>query len=242
MIAQAGLLPLASVSRLAGGLIEALQAVHGRGLVHQDLKPANVLLAADGPRLIDFGISRALEARAMTGTSMIVGTPAFMSPEQAEGLPVGPASDVFALGSVIAFAATGPRHSGPPAQIVTAADGSGYMKDITWPRWGNTTATGTGTLEIDNCVPDCATGTFTGYPATVTSQACRHSAAALPPTPAWRSAHLPPPFPHTPTPAGLCRNPALRLAERRVARRRCWAGMAFHIARVSPGCVACHQG
>jgi hypothetical protein len=106
VIAHAGPLPEPAVWRLAGGLIEALQAVHACGLAHRDLKPANVLLAADGPRLIDFGISRALEATT-TATSLIVGTPAFMSPEQIEGLPVGPASDVFALGSVIAFAATG---------------------------------------------------------------------------------------------------------------------------------------
>jgi Protein kinase domain len=110
------------VWRLAGGLIEALQAVHAGGLVHRDLKPANVLLAADGPRLIDFGISRALEGAATSVTSLIVGTPAFMSPEQAEGLPVGPASDVFAFGSVIAFAATGasPFGAGPSSPIVVA--------------------------------------------------------------------------------------------------------------------------
>ena len=123
VIAHAGPLPEPAVWRLAGGLIEALQAVHACGLVHRDLKPANVLLAADGPRLIDFGISRALEgAAAMSVTSLIVGTPAFMSPEQAGGLSVGPASDVFALGSVIAFAATGasPFGAGPSSPIVVA--------------------------------------------------------------------------------------------------------------------------
>ena len=123
VIAHAGPLPETAVWRLAGGLIEALQAVHACGLVHRDLKPANVLLAADGPRLIDFGISRALEgAAAMSVTSLIVGTPAFMSPEQAGGLPVGPASDVFALGSVIAFAASGasPFGAGPSSPIVVA--------------------------------------------------------------------------------------------------------------------------
>ena len=122
VIARAGPLPEPAVWRLAGGLIEALQAVHAGGLVHRDLKPANVLLAADGPRLIDFGISRALEGAAMSATSLIVGTPAFMSPEQAEGLPVGPASDVFALGSVIAFAATGaaPFGGGASSPVVVA--------------------------------------------------------------------------------------------------------------------------
>jgi serine/threonine protein kinase len=118
VIAQAGPLPEPAVWRLAGGLIEALQAVHACGLVHRDLKPANVLLAADGPRLIDFGISRALEGAATAATSLIVGTPAYMSPEQVEGNSVRPASDVFALGSLIAFAATGAApfgggHSGP---------------------------------------------------------------------------------------------------------------------------------
>jgi Protein kinase domain len=122
VIGRTGPLPEPAVWRLAGGLIEALQAVHAGGLVHRDLKPANVLLAADGPRLIDFGISRALEGAAMSATSLIVGTPAFMSPEQAEGLPVGPASDVFALGSVIAFAATGatPFGGGASSPIVVA--------------------------------------------------------------------------------------------------------------------------
>ena len=122
VVAQAGPLPEPAVWRLAGGLIEALQAVHAGGLVHRDLKPANVLLATDGPRLIDFGISRALEGSAMSVTTLIVGTPAYMSPEQAEGLRVGPASDVFSLGSVIAFAATGaaPFGAGPSSPIVVA--------------------------------------------------------------------------------------------------------------------------
>jgi Protein kinase domain len=122
VIAHAGPLPEPAVWRLAGGLIEALQAVHAGGLVHRDLKPANVLLAVDGPRLIDFGISRALDGDAMSVTSLIVGTPAFMSPEQAEGLPVGPASDVFSLGSVLAFAATGaaPFGAGASSPVVVA--------------------------------------------------------------------------------------------------------------------------
>jgi outer membrane protein assembly factor BamB len=116
----AGPLPPASVWRLAGGLVEALQAVHACGLVHRDLKPANVLLALDGPRVIDFGISRALEKTAMTSTGMIVGTPSFMSPEQAEGGRVGSPSDVFSLGCVIVFAATGtsPFGHGPQASLL----------------------------------------------------------------------------------------------------------------------------
>jgi serine/threonine protein kinase len=122
VVAQAGPLPDEAVWRLAGGLVEALQAVHARGLVHRDLKPANILLAYDGPRVIDFGISRALDGTAVTATSVIVGTPAFMSPEQAEGLAVGPPGDVFSLGSVIAFAATGaaPFGSGTSGPVAMA--------------------------------------------------------------------------------------------------------------------------
>ena len=112
--------PLSATSawRLAAGLVEALGAVHSRGLVHRDLKPANVLLAADGPRVIDFGISRALEATAVTASGTTIGTPPFMSPEQAEGRPPEPASDVFSLGGVLAFAATGT----PPFGDGTAAE------------------------------------------------------------------------------------------------------------------------
>jgi eukaryotic-like serine/threonine-protein kinase len=102
-----GPLPPGSVLALAAGLAEGLNAIHAAGVVHRDLKPANVLLAADGPRVIDFGISRAVEASALTHTGLVVGSPGFMSPEQAEGRPVGPPSDIFSLGAVLAFAATG---------------------------------------------------------------------------------------------------------------------------------------
>lgn len=107
LVAKAGPLPEDAVWRLAGGLAEALQAIHAQGLVHRDLKPGNVLIAADGPRVIDFGISKATSGTAITATRTTIGTPAYMSPEQAEGHEVGPASDVFSLGSVLAFAATG---------------------------------------------------------------------------------------------------------------------------------------
>ena len=106
-VAVNGPLPELAVWRLLAGLVEALQAIHACGLVHRDLKPANVLLAADGPRVIDFGISKSLDGTAMTATGMIIGTPSFMAPEQADGGIVGPESDVFSLGCVLAYAATG---------------------------------------------------------------------------------------------------------------------------------------
>jgi eukaryotic-like serine/threonine-protein kinase len=106
-VSEHGPLPVASVLELAAGLAEGLSAIHAAGVVHRDLKPANVLLAGDGPRVIDFGISRAVEASALTHTGLVVGSPGFMSPEQAEGREVGPSSDIFSLGAVLAFAATG---------------------------------------------------------------------------------------------------------------------------------------
>jgi hypothetical protein len=106
-VAEYGPLPVSSVLKLAAGLAEGLGAIHAAGVVHRDLKPANVLLAEDGPRVIDFGISLGAEASALTRTGLVVGSPGFMSPEQAEGREVGPPSDIFSLGAVLAFAATG---------------------------------------------------------------------------------------------------------------------------------------
>ncbi|MET9730442.1 bifunctional serine/threonine-protein kinase/ABC transporter substrate-binding protein [Streptomyces sp. NPDC006458] len=105
-----GPLPEHGLRLLGARLAEALGEVHRAGLVHRDLKPGNVLIAHDGPRLIDFGIARAPEDRTLTATGMVVGTPGYLSPEQAEGRVgdgIGPASDVFSLGCVLAFAATG---------------------------------------------------------------------------------------------------------------------------------------
>ncbi|MET9436207.1 protein kinase [Streptomyces sp. NPDC006551] len=108
LVVSEGPLGEAGVRRLAAGLAEALEAIHRAGLVHRDLKPSNVLVTADGPRVIDFGISKALEgATTLTDTGLVVGTPGFMSPEQATGAAVGAPSDIFSLGAVLAFAATG---------------------------------------------------------------------------------------------------------------------------------------
>ncbi|GAB3962674.1 hypothetical protein GCM10029978_018640 [Actinoallomurus acanthiterrae] len=102
-----GPLPPAAIGVLGAGLTEGLAAIHGCDLVHRDLKPSNVILAEDGPRVIDFGIARALDATSHTLSRVVVGTPAFMSPEQARGRQVGPAGDVFSLGAVLVFALTG---------------------------------------------------------------------------------------------------------------------------------------
>ena len=122
-VASQGPLPTAAVLTLASGLAQGLQAIHAAGVVHRDLKPANVLLARDGPRVIDFGISRAAEVTettALTQTGMVLGSPGFMSPEQAEGASVGPPSDVFSLGAVLTFAATGagPFGTGSTPQLL----------------------------------------------------------------------------------------------------------------------------
>jgi Protein kinase domain len=120
VVREHGSLPEPALRPLLAGLVEALAAIHTCGVVHRDLKPPNVLLAADGPRVIDFGISRAVEAAAVTATGAMFGTPGYMSPEQAEGKPASPASDVFALGCVIAYAATGspPFGEGTPASVL----------------------------------------------------------------------------------------------------------------------------
>ncbi|CAM4195980.1 serine/threonine-protein kinase [Kibdelosporangium persicum] len=107
-IDETGPLPEHAVLLLAAGLASALRAIHGSGLVHRDLKPGNVLLTADGPKVIDFGIARALAGGPdLTSTGSVVGSPAFMSPEQAEGRELGPASDIFSFGSMLVAAAAG---------------------------------------------------------------------------------------------------------------------------------------
>ncbi|MFC9699784.1 protein kinase [Streptomyces sp. NPDC056943] len=113
-VAEVGTLSEDLVRRLAAGLASALAEVHRVGLIHRDLKPDNVLLSEDGVRVIDFGIARAAEAGAehqgdlgLTRTGLVIGSPPFMSPEQAEGKRLTAASDVFSLGSVLVMAATG---------------------------------------------------------------------------------------------------------------------------------------
>ncbi len=121
VVREHGPLPMASVHELFDGLTRALRGIHEAGIVHRDLKPSNVLLTIEGPRVIDFGIARALQPSVeslLTSTGMVIGSPGFMAPEQVVGDAVGPAADVFALGCVTMYAATGrlPFGHGAPNQ------------------------------------------------------------------------------------------------------------------------------
>jgi hypothetical protein len=119
-VADHGPVPVAAVPLLLAGVAEALEVIHSAGVVHRDLKPSNVLLSPDGPRVIDFGIARALEGVKLTGSGINVGSPQFMAPEQIRALPVTPAIDIFALGSLAAFAMLGrmPFGDGNPAAVM----------------------------------------------------------------------------------------------------------------------------
>ncbi|WPW31618.1 protein kinase [Streptomyces atratus] len=109
-----------ALAALGAGLAEGLKAIHECGVVHRDLKPGNVILADDGPRVIDFGIARALDATSQLTRTGAIGTPAYMSPEQIRGQEAGPASDVFCLAAVLAYAATGkgPFGDGPTEAVI----------------------------------------------------------------------------------------------------------------------------
>ncbi|MFI6158129.1 serine/threonine-protein kinase [Kitasatospora sp. NPDC051170] len=123
VVQRFGPLPERTVLLLMAGIAEALQAIHASGVVHRDLKPGNVLIAADGPRVIDFGIARAADAVALTGTGLQIGSPAYMAPEQAMGRTATPATDVYALGALAVHVAGGapPFGDGPhPATLYRA--------------------------------------------------------------------------------------------------------------------------
>ncbi|APU38563.1 protein kinase domain-containing protein [Streptomyces sp. TN58] len=117
VLARVGSLPADTLTVLAAGLAEALEAIHRAGVIHRDLKPANIIVAEDGPRVIDFGIARALDGTALTQTGLQVGTPGFLAPEQLTGGgALTPAVDMFALGVVLTQAAGGtPFGDGPSA-------------------------------------------------------------------------------------------------------------------------------
>jgi hypothetical protein len=120
-IEAVGAMPEPAVRALGAGLAEALQAIHGAGLAHRDLKPGNILLAEDGPKIIDFGIAKVTDATRLTGTDGVIGTLAFMAPEQiAGGEYAGPGVDLFSLAGVLVYAATGaePFGEGDPSAVL----------------------------------------------------------------------------------------------------------------------------
>ncbi|MFD1936822.1 protein kinase [Nonomuraea mangrovi] len=125
----------ADLQRLAVSTATALTAIHEAGIVHRDFKPANVLLGRDGPRVVDFGIARVADS-AVTVTSSVVGTPAYMAPEQLAGARVGPAADVFAWAAVMVFAGTGTPPFGNdslPAVITRILNQEPFLGDLPEP-------------------------------------------------------------------------------------------------------------
>ena len=120
LVSEYGPLPDASVRALAAGLAQALNDIHSRNIVHRDLKPANVILSVTGPRVIDFGIARALDGMGMTATDELLGTVNYMSPEHLAGREVTGQSDVYSLGAVLVYASTGKT---PERPILTGGRG-----------------------------------------------------------------------------------------------------------------------
>ncbi|HEX4831430.1 MAG TPA: serine/threonine-protein kinase [Trebonia sp.] len=132
-VAERGPMTGPALLALAAGLAEGLDAIHAAGVVHRDLKPSNVLLAADGIRVIDFGIARAADHTRLTANGLVIGSPGFMSPEQAEGGEISPASDVFSLGAVVAYAATGEGPFGAgsaPGQLYRVVHGEPRLDGV----------------------------------------------------------------------------------------------------------------
>ncbi|MFE0463279.1 PQQ-binding-like beta-propeller repeat protein [Kitasatospora sp. NPDC058965] len=195
-VAQHGPLPVSSVRTLGAGLAQALLTVHAAGLVHRDLKPSNVLLSSAGPRVIDFGIARALDEERLTSTGLVVGSAGFMSPEQAAGRAADPASDVFSLGSVLVFAATGAGPFGRDGDASAAAqlyrviheepELSGLPEEL-WPVVTACLAKDPqDRLTPTELVELLGPGVFAGWlPAALSAQIADHAAAVLdlePPT------------------------------------------------------------
>jgi hypothetical protein len=186
-VAAYGPLPVESVHTLAAGLAEGLGTVHAAGIVHRDLKPSNVLLSIDGPRIIDFGISRAADATWLSKAGRVMGSPGFMSPEQAEGREVGPATDIFSLGSVLAFAVSGR----PPF-------GSGSASTLLHRVVYSTAALGHVPIELRPMIERCLVKDPAARPSTEQLLA---ELGAAEPAEIWLSRHLP-----------MLRAPALRHA------------------------------
>ncbi|MDN3357928.1 PQQ-binding-like beta-propeller repeat protein [Actinomadura sp. DC4] len=139
VVEGSGPLPAWSVATLGAGLAEALAGIHKAGVVHRDLKPSNVLLTPEGPRVIDFGVARAAEASAVTRTGATIGSPGYLSPEQATGAESGPAGDVFSLGAVLTYAATGhgPFGFGAPHDLLyRVVHQPPWLEGVTEPELG----------------------------------------------------------------------------------------------------------
>ena len=230
MIRGHGPLPGAAVWRLAAGLAEALRAIHSRGIVHRDLKPTNVLLAADGPKVIDFGVARALDGSVLTTTGYALGSPSYMSPEQVAGQPAEPASDVFALGSVICFASCGvvPFGEGDAPSVlfkimyeqpVLDAMPSAALRELAaacLARDVEHRATLAGVLSA--AMPYVQGGAATSFwPGPVAEVIARYAGAPMPPA---EPPPTPPPVPALSTPV------AAKTPDRPVSRRTLFAGVA----------------
>jgi Protein kinase domain/CHAT domain len=139
LVAQQGPLPNLLLLALGAALAEGLREIHAAGVVHRDLQPSNVVLGSDGPQIIDFGIAVTVESAEPPDDALIIGTHGFMSPEQARGDSVGPPSDIFSLGAVLTFAATG---SGPFErksiaaslyQVINAEPDLALVPEVIWP-------------------------------------------------------------------------------------------------------------
>ncbi|MEU8550790.1 PQQ-binding-like beta-propeller repeat protein [Streptomyces roseoverticillatus] len=248
-VARSGPLPAGAVRALGAGLARALADVHAARVLHRDLKPGNVLLAADGPRLIDFGIAQAFDATALTTTGLIVGTPGFMAPEHLEGSrAVVAATDVFCLGAVLCFAATGrgpfdddelgavvyriSRAEADPA--VLAALPGGLRETVTAclalePADRPTPQELIGRLSGEPCAwPDGVRALIAGHEAA--AAAVRAEAGSAPPRPAH-----PPAVPHAPTQLGYAPAAPVQPAPRRSRRKAVLAGAAAFLAAAAIG-------
>ncbi|MEU5879470.1 PQQ-binding-like beta-propeller repeat protein [Spirillospora sp. NPDC047279] len=181
-VAATGPLPEAALRALGAGLAEALQVIHRAGLIHRDLKPSNILLAEDGPKVIDFGITRAVDASRLTATGGVIGTPAFMPPEQIGGRPdVGPASDVFSLAGVLVYAAsgTGPFGAGDSASLLYEVMYGGPRLDaVPGPLRGLLTACLSKEPDERPPLADVLGALLPSDPAALTSPALRHEIAS----------------------------------------------------------------
>jgi len=206
-VAHHGPMPVPPALALAAGLAEGLSGIHAAGVVHCDLKPSNVLLSQDGPRVIDFGIARAAEAAPSVG--LVVGSPGFMSPEQALGGEIGPPSDIFSLGAVLTFAATGGgpfgRGSSPelayrlvydppdlgllPAELRPLVEGCLAKDPGQRPTADEVLAAASALQPTTGWLPDAALSTFAPYVTPHPAAAAAPSAAAPPTGPdpgRWR--------------------------------------------------------